>query len=640
MSNSAFTPNVLTTPASSTSGTGQGEINAFTNSTFSTDEAGWTAGTSHTRLRVTSSSPLDPIVTTALQITSSAAVALGSQVATSGVYGSIASLPSSLRNRKLKVEFYASVPATGGSWALAVYAGATKLSLTTDSSGDTILPAGFSGKFTAYFDATDAQAYSVNFVQRARTGANTLIVTQVVVGPGIQPQGAVVGEWQSYTPTGGWSGANIAYSGKYRRVGDSMELKLNIAATGAPTGTNLTAVSLPSGHTIDTSKLPTSTASSGATIFGYGSLYDASPGDTYPVYALYNNTTSVNISYSDDAATGVKNTIVSATGPVTIASGDTVFVQYTVPIAEWAGSGTVQLAQNDVEFAWNDDPETTAGVTYNNSSFYGYGPNGASTKAINSTTLASTTNYRVQFQTPIQATDKIDLEIFTDSGWVTANSVSPFINGTSNSFYGAVVTQSGTNTADVSFGNNGSRPTSGLGSNGVAWPGGFGTRWRVRKSSAGAAVGFGIVQPGVSSGLVSASGLPGNTTGSAVAAGYVGEKLDFTSRSVTGGDQAWVANANALVTLTPGTWLILGNAAFSIIGTAQAVAISTSTTAGSGQIAKMTVVQNATLNVEGQLPVAYYQVTSGTTQSLYIHGVGSSATTGTMTVNGFAIRIA
>jgi hypothetical protein len=79
--------------------------------------------------------------------------------------------------------------------------------------------------------------------------------------------------------------------------------------------------------------------------------------------------------------------------------------------------------------------------------------------------------------------------------------------------------------------------------------------WRVRKTSAGAAVGFGLVVPGTSAGLVSASGLPGNL-GSTVGAGYVGQlALNVTNSSVT----ATYGGANGTVSsgsLTGGVYLI------------------------------------------------------------------------------------
>jgi len=73
MSNSAFTPTVLTIPATTTGGTGEGELNVVTNPAAATDVTGWTAGTI-TPTRDSSGSPLDPVIPTGLNITNTSPV--------------------------------------------------------------------------------------------------------------------------------------------------------------------------------------------------------------------------------------------------------------------------------------------------------------------------------------------------------------------------------------------------------------------------------------------------------------------------------------------------------------------------------------------------------------------------------------
>jgi hypothetical protein len=80
----------------------------------------------------------------------------------------------------------------------------------------------------------------------------------------------------------------------------------------------------------------------------------------------------------------------------------------------------------------------------------------------------------------------------------------------------------------------------------------------------GQAVGFGIVNPGTSSGLVAAAGLPGNTTGNAIATGYVGEVVTFwESLTLTSSGTTTGANHS----LAAGTWLIFATTSFSNGGT-------------------------------------------------------------------------
>jgi hypothetical protein len=69
-----------------------------------------------------------------------------------------------------------------------------------------------------------------------------------------------------------------------------------------------------------------------------------------------------------------------------------------------------------------------------------------------------------------------------------------------------------------------------------------------------------VVVPGSAAGLVSSSGLPGNTTGSAIATGYVGETISATVNgvSITTSNQnvsTQTTISNAL-TLSAGVWLI------------------------------------------------------------------------------------
>lgn len=143
--------------------------------------------------------------------------------------------------------------------------------------------------------------------------------------------------WTSYTPTGGWSGGNIVYYGKWRRNGNDMEIDLGIDCNGAPTGTNLTSVTLPSGFTINTSDLPI-TPSAGTYRIGIGTLLDSSAGNNYPLMATYASTTTFHIAYEDDSATGVITATVTQAAPVTIATGDKVYIRVRVPIAEFSES--------------------------------------------------------------------------------------------------------------------------------------------------------------------------------------------------------------------------------------------------------------------------------------------------------------
>ncbi len=520
MSNSAFTPTVLTIPATTTGGTGEGELNVVTNPAAATDVTGWTAGTI-TPTRDSSGSPLDPVIPTGLNINASA----GSQTLLSSAFN----VPETLRNKKLKVEFYYKY-VSGSSFTLDILDGAsTQYALSTDVSGTTTL-AQTSGKFVCYLDTNSTNSLQVRLTS---TGAGVMKMTQVIIGPGIQPQGAVVGEWQSYTPA--WTAAttnpvigNGTLSGKYRRVGESMEINIYLQAGSTTTfGTGVYAWSLPSGFTINTTALNTATGDNLGNAMAYGSTA------VIPGIVIPKTSTTVRAFGSASSTADWSPTV-----PFTFANGNLFEFHFTTPIAEWAGSGTVQLAQNDVEYAFNTSTSTTASDTTS----FGYGPGGATIQSI-----TALLNRRVRFQTPIQPSDILTVEVSKDrltwqpvnrSVFDTSGAVSPFLFEAAST-YGVGRTEI-VNSTDVNvyFGQYVDKSFGGavtFGQAGIAWST-FGGNWywRVRKSSAGAAVGFGIVAPGTSAGLVSASGLPGNTTGNAIASGYVGE-LYGTQRNGTNG---------------------------------------------------------------------------------------------------------
>lgn len=530
MSNSAFSPSVLTVPSTGTTGSGQGELNLITNPVAAVNLDGWVGAG-----RGTSGGPLSPTIDTYFTVLNTA----GSESSTTGAYD-VLSLPSGLQNKKLKVEFYFTSPAND-TFKVSVYKGTTRVPLTTDVSGSTSLPKSTTGKFVAYFDTDSSGTWTVSITRTAGTGAIALQFTNVVVGPGIQPQGAVVGEWTSFTPSSSQGfGTLSSLSFFYKREGSDILIR-GAVQTGTSTATTAY-LGLPAG-------LTTSGGLGGANRAAGTWQIDNSTASTRKSGVILSAPNSTVFYFtSDDYA--------NAVGPFTGLNGSSVTagtasttleVDCRIPIAEWAGSGTVQLAQNDVEFSSNSNATNTATDT---TSFV-YGPSGSS---IPNGATGTTYSRTVQFQTPIQVGDKLELEYSSDRvKWIPM----PFprmSQGVTND-YGATVFASGVNTASVFFYAGGySANNATYGGLGQAWSTISTAYWRVRKSSAGAAVGFGIVQPGVSSGLVSASGLPGNTTGNVVAAGYVGEVFSNTGTGVSVPTTGWTNIAT--ITLTAGTWSI------------------------------------------------------------------------------------
>jgi hypothetical protein len=345
----------------------------------------------------------------------------------------------------------------------------------------------------------------VSITRTAGTGVTPFQFTNVVVGPGIQPQGAVVGLHTSYAavagttivgtttnPTFGTTSknlVNIERRGSWAKITWTyIQTTAGTAGSGAYYG-----FKMPSGLTIDTGLLGNSTAGiPGAGSCGYLSVnglrnYTAAASDSQTIY-FRDVAIGANWAPADSAHNFAQSSL-------------TMELTIEVPVNEWAGSGTVQLAQNDVEYAYNSIEGTTIGTSYTNTAFVKYGPAGGTFPGITSKdTTSGYTSYIVQFQSPIQSGDKISLEYSSDNGvtWVdntTSFEVQPFNQGTT--YIGMDWAPNSSNSVLVRFGRGGREaPTTYAAAGSATWNtlAGISTRrWRVRKSSAGAAVGYGIV---------------------------------------------------------------------------------------------------------------------------------------------------
>jgi hypothetical protein len=229
------------------------------------------------------------------------------------------------------------------------------------------------------------------------------------------------------------------------------------------------------------------------------------------------------------------------------------------------------------EYAYSTATTTTAGASDLVS--FGNGPQGVNFRAIDSATLSSSvTTYRVRFLTPILATDTIRLEYSIDNDtWIQVGSLGSllFCGTQNNASIGMFfVRVAGSNTdIDVLFGNAGRNNGPSYGGAGGSWSGITTWKWRARKVSGGAAVGY----------PVSARNIVGDTSGTAVPSGYVGQVIQVTGASTTGlsGSVSNITN----ITLTAGSWLIT---AAGFIGgwggTVLSLAVSTNSASFTGTI--------------------------------------------------------
>lgn len=177
-------------------------------------------------------------------------------------------------------------------------------------------------------------------IHRAVTtsSAMTMKIDNVQLGPQIVQYGAPVTDWVSFTPTGTWI-ANSSYAGRWRRIGDSMQIDAVVSvAGGAPTSADLY-FNMPTGYTIDTTKVSSTTA--GKPALGSAVIVDGSTKNYVGSVSIVSST-QVLVSTADSAGDG----IVRQNNPITFGTGDSVAVNYIVPIVGW--SSTVQMS-NDTD---------------------------------------------------------------------------------------------------------------------------------------------------------------------------------------------------------------------------------------------------------------------------------------------------
>lgn len=468
---------------------GSGTLNIVDNPIAESSTTGWTAATNYTVSRDVANSPLAGIIDSCFAISTTTASSEQYTPSISGVYATSLAMPAALRNTKTQVSMYVNVPASSlGVWRVSIYnASGTRMSLSSDSSGATTLPAGFNGQFVCTFDADSSATYTVGFTQTTRTSANTLYYTNVSIGNGITAQGAAISEWQSYTPSSTQGFGTISSNNlRWRRVGSNMEIAGNFTA-GTVSGLEAR-LSLPTGHTSGTSSIQVvgiATSNIGATQSPYVLAENAV---TYLTFGRI---------YTTDQA------LTKQTGSSFTVNSSVVSISASIPIAEWAGSGTVNLgAGAQVEYVSNS---TAWGTT--NTTAFAYGPAGA---VINGTPGGAFTQ-RVRFQSPLQSDDIVILEGSSDRNiWfpmancrlnynntpvvVSLDSAGNIIAGYTMYSISGNATDLDITFAQYAAAANDDSPT-------TAWPT-TNAYWRVRKAKASAPVGFGLASPANGAGLV------------------------------------------------------------------------------------------------------------------------------------------
>lgn len=351
-----------------------------------------------------------------------------------------------------------------------------------------------SSKFQAGWVSSDSLSYRLIFhITATDTDAYDFYFDNVVVGPGSIVTGAIVEETKAIAGfTSNWTNSSI--SGFVTRRGDKADFDLKLLMSGTPTGGALI-VTLPSGYTIDSTKLADTTTAVNATL-GTATYRDVGAATYIDLHLAYDTTTTFRVSYE---AGGSTYTNVTDTAPVAVPiSGDFIVMRLRdVPIAEWAGSGVVNLGANDVEYVANSD---ASGVTDTTTTDVVYGPNGAAFD----TSLGSSGLYykRVQLQNNFQAGDTLHLEIQPESTseWtkLQGSILSPggvlldSLHRQNTVYYGIGYRFISSKIIDVTFGSYATSTGATYASAGAAWSTMTGWRWRIVHHRSGIPVGFGL----------------------------------------------------------------------------------------------------------------------------------------------------
>jgi hypothetical protein len=243
-------------------------------------------------------------------------------------------------------------------------------------------------------------------------------------------------------------------------------------------------------------------------------------------------------------------------------NGDILSISFRLKIAEWASSA-LNLGQGAQEYYVSNSLTDTAAGAVNAVGGTVYGPAGSAILSINSTALSNTSSFYMTPMYPFQSNDLAVLEVTNNgSQWLPVASGNYAVANQGSSFYGVGLTFVTSTLLIVEFGNGGFRANNATyGLAGQAWSALAGSRWRVRVCKASSPVGFGLANVDGSAGLYKAGSAPGQTTGAAIASGYVGEVIRASNALASVGATSTYANGNS-ITLTPGIWAIKSQMTF------------------------------------------------------------------------------
>lgn len=175
----------------------------------------------------------------------------------------------------------------------------------------------------------------------ASTNANAynVYMDEVVITPQTTVSGPVVTDWVAYTPTFTSIGTVTGINFMWRRVGGDMEIKGNaIAGTAAAT---LWSMTLPSGVSLDTTRLTASNTTAAAGQLVGGMQYSGAASGVYNIVTA--SATSTTLLYNANVNSGTTQLIPQTANTGANANPFSMWVR--IPISGWGPGAT--LSQND-----------------------------------------------------------------------------------------------------------------------------------------------------------------------------------------------------------------------------------------------------------------------------------------------------
>lgn len=188
-------------------------------------------------------------------------------------------------------------------------------------------PDSLSYRLIGHVATTSSQAYSLAF-------------DAIRVGPQVVSNGAVVTDWQSYTPTGSHT-INTNYAGRWRRVGDSVELQVRVAYSGANSQGALQFTQsqiLPTGLSVDSNKVNLG-VDIRLPVGGWAGV-DSGVNGGWEGEVVMDAGFNFTLSYVTTAG----QSVVSPSQPFAISAGDNFNLSIKAPIAGW--SSNVQVSSD------------------------------------------------------------------------------------------------------------------------------------------------------------------------------------------------------------------------------------------------------------------------------------------------------